>query len=748
METKQDNIIAADYSEVMQKSYIDYAMSVIISRALPDVRDGLKPVQRRTLYDMYELGIRYDRPYRKCARIVGDTMGKYHPHGDSSIYEALVVMAQDFKKGKTLVDGHGNFGSIEGDGAAAMRYTEARLEKLTQEVFLADLDKDVVDFLPNFDETEKEPEVLPVRIPNLLVNGADGIAVGMATSIPPHNLGEVVDAVKAYMKNNEISVKGLMRYMKGPDFPTGGIIVNKDELLNIYETGTGKIRIRGRVQIEKQKNGRQLLVITEIPYTMLGANIGKFLNDVAALVETKKTTDILDISNQSSKEGIRIVLELKKDTDVENLTNMLYKKTRLEDTFGVNMLAVAEGRPETLSLKQVIEYHVDFLFEITTRKYTTLLAKEMDKKEIQEGLIKACDVIDLIIEILRGSKNREQVKKCLVEGVTKGIRFKSKASETAAGKLHFSEKQATAILEMRLYRLIGLEIEALEAEYKQTMDNIARYEDILNNYDSMAHVIMDDLDQIKKEYTVKRRTTIENAQEAVYEEKKMEEMQVCFLMDRFGYMKLVDMNVYERNKEAANSENKYIFTCMNTDKICLFTDGGRMHSIKVADIPLGRFRDKGTPADNLSNYESAKEQIIYVAPMEQIRNGSLMFVTAASMCKLVKGEEFDVAKRTIASTKLNPEDYLIFVGLADEMEQVVFQTREGYFLRFLKQEVSSMKKTAVGVRGMKLTEGDAVEHAYLLEGHREYNITYKEKEYSLNKVKLAKRDTKGVKPRL
>ncbi len=320
METKQDNIIAADYSEVMQKSYIDYAMSVIISRALPDVRDGLKPVQRRTLYDMYELGIRYDRPYRKCARIVGDTMGKYHPHGDSSIYEALVVMAQDFKKGKTLVDGHGNFGSIEGDGAAAMGIRKPGWKSLPRKYSLQTLIRIVVDFLPNFDETEKEPEVLPVRIPNLLVNGADGIAVGMATSIPPHNLGEVVDAVKAYMKNNEISVKGLMRYMKGPDFPTGGIIVNKDELLNIYETGTGKIRIRGRVQIEKQKNGRQLLVITEIPYTMLGANIGKFLNDVAALVETKKTTDILDISNQSSKEGIRIVLELKKDTDVENLT--------------------------------------------------------------------------------------------------------------------------------------------------------------------------------------------------------------------------------------------------------------------------------------------------------------------------------------------------------------------------------------------------------------------------------------------
>lgn len=635
METKQENVIPTDYAEVMQKSYIDYAMSVIISRALPDVRDGLKPVQRRTLYDMYELGIRYDRPYRKCARIVGDTMGKYHPHGDSSIYEALVVMAQDFKKGKTLVDGHGNFGSIEGDGAAAMRYTEARLEKLTQDVFLEDLDKNVVDFMPNFDETEKEPVVLPVRIPNLLVNGADGIAVGMATSIPPHNLGEVVDAVKAYMKNNDISVKGLMRYLKGPDFPTGGLVVNKDDLLRIYETGTGKLRVRGKVETVKLKGGRQQLVITEIPYTMIGANIGKFLNDIASLVENKKTTDIVDISNQSSKEGIRIVLDLKRDADVENLTNMLYKKTKLEDTFGVNMLAVADGRPETLSLKQVIEHHVDFVFDVTTRKYTTLLNKEQEKKEIQEGLIKACDVIDLIIEILRGSKNREQVKKCLVDGVTEEIRFKSKSSEKAAQKLHFSEKQAAAILDMRLYKLIGLEIEALQADYAETMKNIAIYEDILNNYDSMAEVIMKELDQIKKEYGTKRRTVIENAEEVVYEEKKMEEMEVTFLMDRFGYMRTIDKSAYERNKEAANAENKYVFNCMNTDKICIFTDNGKMHSIKVADIPLVRFRDKGTPADNLSNYDSAQERMLYVAPLASVKENTLLFVTAASMCKLV-----------------------------------------------------------------------------------------------------------------
>lgn len=748
METKQENIIRTDYSEIMQKSYIDYAMSVIISRALPDVRDGLKPVQRRTLYDMYELGIRYDRPYRKCARIVGDTMGKYHPHGDSSIYEALVVMAQEFKKGKTLVDGHGNFGSIEGDGAAAMRYTEARLEKLTQEVFLADLDKNVVDFVPNFDETEKEPSVLPVKIPNILVNGAEGIAVGMATSIPPHNLAEVIDGVKAYMKDNEISVRGLMRYIKGPDFPTGGIVVNKDDLRKIYETGSGKLRIRGRVTTEKLKGGKKQLVITEIPYTMLGANIGKFLNDVASLVETKKTTDIVDISNQSSKEGIRIVLELKKDTDVENLTNMLYKKTRLEDTFGVNMLAVADGRPETLSLKQIIEHHVDFLFEVTTRKYNTLLGRELEKQEIQEGLIKACDVIDLIIEILRGSKNREQVKKCLVEGVTEGIRFKTKTSEKAAAKLHFTEKQASAILDMRLYKLIGLEIEALQAEYEQTMKNIVLYKDILDHYDSMAAVIMKELDVIKKEYGNKRHTSIENAEEAVYEEKKMEETEVCFLMDRFGYMKLIDKNAYERNKEAAHSENRYVLSCMNTDKICLFTDMGKMHTIKAVDIPLVRFRDKGTPADNLSNYDSSTEQILYVAPVSQIKNDSILFVTKASMCKLVDGAEFDVAKRTIASTKLGEDDSLIFVGSADQMEQVVLQSAGGCFLRFLKQEISNMKKTAVGVRGMRLTDGDHLEHAYLLGGHQEYTITYHEKPYALNKVRLAKRDTRGVKPRI
>ena len=740
-------IIRTEYSDVMKKSYIDYAMSVIVARALPDVRDGLKPVQRRTLYDMHELGIRWDKPYRKCARIVGDTMGKYHPHGDSSIYEALVVMAQDLKKGKILVDGHGNFGSIEGDGAAAMRYTEARLAKFTQDIFLADLDKDIVNFVPNFDETEKEPEVLPVRVPNLLVNGAEGIAVGMATSIPTHNLGEVIDAVIAYMKDNTLTTKQLMKYIKGPDFPTGGIVVNQDDLLSIYESGTGKIKIRGKVETEDMKGGKKRLVITEIPYTMIGAGIGKFLNDVCNLVETKKTSDIVDISNQSSKEGIRIVIELKKGADVENLTNMLYKKTRLEDTFGVNMLAVADGRPETMGLKKIIEHHVDFQFELATRKYRTLLAKEQDKKEIQEGLIKACDVIDLIIEILRGSKNIKDAKACLTNGVTENIKFKSKISQKMAAMLRFTERQATAILEMRLYKLIGLEIEALQKEHEETLKKIARYEDILNHYESMSNVIIEELEQFRKEFAGARRTVIMNAEEAVFEEKKIEEQEVVFLMDRFGYARTVDPSVYERNKEAADSENKYIVSCMNTGKLCLFTNTGKMHQIKVQDLPYGKFRDKGIPIDNVSNFDSTGEQIVYLCDGEQMRYAWLMFATKQGMIKKVEGTEFQVIKRTIVAAKLQDEDELISVQLIHPNQQVVLQTKEGYFLKFAADEVAEKKKAAVGVRGIKLKKNDELEQVYLIREGQESTIRYSERDLYLNRLKLAKRGGMGTKAR-
>ena len=744
----EERIIKTEYSELMQKSYIDYAMSVIIARALPDVRDGLKPVQRRTLYDMHELGIRYDRPYRKSARIVGDTMGKYHPHGDSSIYDALVVMSQDFKKGLPLVDGHGNFGNIEGDGAAAMRYTEARLQKITQENFLADLDKDVVDFIPNFDETEKEPAVLPVKIPNFLVNGSEGIAVGMTTSTPPHNLAEVIDATKAYMKDNEISTRELMKYIKGPDFPTGGIVTNQKELLDIYETGVGKIKIRGKVEVEKAKGGKINVVITEIPYPMIGANISKFLQDVAALAESKKTQDIVDITNQSSKEGIRIVIELRKDADVDNFINMLYKKTRLEDTFGVNMLAIAGGRPETMGLKQILKACVDFQFEVNTRKYTNLLKKEQEKKEIQEGLIKACNVIDLIIEILRGSRDRNMAKACLVEGKIDGIKFKTRESRIMATQLQFTEAQANAILEMRLYKLIGLELDALIKEHEDTMANIFRYEDILERRDSMAQVIINELDQIKKEYGRKRRTVIDDVEEAVFVEKQMEEMEIMFLMDRFGYAKTVDMTTYERNKEAADSENKYVVKCKNTGKICLFTDSGQLYTVKAMDIPFGKFRDKGIPIDNVSNYHSDREQILLVTSQTELNLYRLIFMTKQAKTKIVSGGEFDVAKRTVASTKLMEGDTLLSVAVLKEQKQVVLQSHDGFFLRFALDEIPEQKKGAVGVRAMKLGEEDYLEAVYYSEPTVETLIPYKDKEMEITRVKLGKRDSKGVKIRL
>lgn len=745
-EQEKEQIIRTEYSELMQKSYIDYAMSVIVSRALPDVRDGLKPVQRRTLYDMHELGIRFDRPYRKCARIVGDTMGKYHPHGDSSIYEALVVMAQDFKKGLPLVDGHGNFGSMEGDGAAAMRYTEARLAKATQEAYLADLDKDVVDFVPNFDETEKEPSVLPVKVPNLLINGAEGIAVGMATSIPPHNLSEVIEGVKAYMKNPDISTGEMMAHIKGPDFPTGGIVVNKDDLLRIYETGTGKIKVRGRVEVEQAKGGRQRLVITEIPYTMLGANIGKFLLDVYNLTESRKTNDIVDISNQSSKEGIRIVLDLKKGADAENLCNLLYKKTRLEDTFGVNMLAVADGRPETMGLVPMIRHHVDFQYELATRKYKTLLAKELEKKEVQEGLIKACDVIDLIIEILRGAKNIRDAKECLMHGRTEKIKFRFRGSEEDARHLCFTERQATAILEMRLYKLIGLEIEALQKEHSLTLANIARYEEILGSRAAMARAIFKELNYFQKEYGKERKTGIENAKEAVYEEKKVEEAPVVLLMDRFGYVKTVDLQTYERNREAADGENKYVISCMNTDRICVFTDKGQLHMAKVLDLPHGKFRDKGTPLDNLSNYDSSTESILYMDCMANLRGKRLLFANSSGMLKQVRGEEFDVSKRTTAATKLGEGERLLLVHMLEgtEGESVVLQTEKGMFLRFPVSEVPEKKKGAVGVRGMKVDPKDSLQAAYAL-GQEERFVAIKEKEVALHRLRIAGRDGRGVK---
>ena len=740
----EEQIIPSEYSELMQKSYIDYAMSVIISRALPDIRDGLKPVQRRVLYDMSELGIHYDGAYRKSARIVGDTMGKYHPHGDSSIYDSLVVMAQDFKKALPLVDGHGNFGTIEGDSAAAMRYTEAKLQKITEEALLADLDKNVVDFVPNFDETEKEPSVLPAMIPNFLINGSEGIAVGMATSTPTHNAAEVIDAEIALLEDPEASVRDLMRYVKGPDFPTGGIVINKEELRAIYETGQGKIRLRGRVETEKGKSGHLNLVVTEIPYTMIGTGIAKFLQDVAALYENKVTNDIVDISNQSSKEGIRIVIELKKDTDVENFKALLYKKTKLEDTFGVNMLAIKDGRPETLSLKQILQADIDFAFAVTRRKYETMLAKEQEKREIQEGLIKACNVIDLIIEIIRGADSSQQAKKCLVEGITDGIRFKTRESAVMAAQLAFTSRQADAILELRLRKLVGLEINALLKEHEETVANIYRYEDILEQRSSMTRVIREELSRFKKGLSSPRKTEITQGEELVYVKPEEEETKVMFVMDRFGYAKTIDLAAYERNKDTVDTEFKVHFVCSNLGRVCVFTDTGMMHTVKVSDLPMAKLKEKGRPIDNVCKFDSAKENVIYITNQSELNLYRLVFVTAQGYVKIVSGGEFDVTRLTIQATRLDEDDRLVMAGAITDQQNIVLRTQEGFFLKYSLEEIPEQKKTARGVRGIRLSAKDEVEDAWILNPNVPNTITFHDREIDLNHFKSTARGGKGT----
>ena len=742
-----EKILTTEYSEEMQRSYLNYSMSVITARAIPDARDGLKPVQRRVLYDMGELRLVHDKPHRKSARIVGDTMGKYHPHGDSSIYETLVVMSQNFKKGMALVDGHGNFGSIEGDGAAAMRYTEARLQKFAEEVYLKDLDK-TVKFVPNYDESEKEPEVLPVRVPNLLINGAEGIAVGMSTSIPPHNLGEVVDLVQAYIENPDISTETMMELMPGPDFPTGGIIANNSELAEIYETGTGKIKLRGRLEVElgKRRSDKDKLIITEIPYTMIGSGINKFLMDVAELVESRKLTDVVDISNQSSKDGIRIVLELKKDADIDKIKNILYKKTRLEDTFGVNMLAIAHERPETLTLKGILKNYLEFQYENATHKYQALLEKELEKKEIREGLIKACDVIDLIIAILRGSRNLKDAKACLMNGDISNIQFKHPGFEEDAKQLRFTENQASAILEMRLYKLIGLEILALEKEYKECIKKIAEYEKILKSRKNMNDMIKEDLENIKKEFSTPRKTVIEDGNEAVYEETPMEVQEVVFVMDRFGYCKVLDRATYERNQETVESEYRYAIPCLNTDKLCIFTNTGSLHQTKVTDIPFGKLRDKGTPIDNVSKYDGSHEEIIFLTSFGRLTGQLLLFATKMAMVKQVPAEEFITNNRTVAATKLQEGDEVVVIRVVGAESELVLQTTGDMFLRFAMEEIPELKKNSRGVRGMKLGKDEELEQVYFVS--QEPEIIYKKKEVHLNRLKIAKRDGKGSKVRL
>ena len=750
----EENIIQLDFSEEMKTSYRDYAMSVIVARALPDVRDGLKPVQRRILYAMKELGLSPDKPHRKSARIVGDTMGKYHPHGDSSIYDALVHMTEDYSLNAPLVDGHGNFGSIDGDGAAAMRYTEARLSKPGM-MLLDNLDKGLVDFLPNFDDSEKEPAVLPATLPNLLINGTTGIAVGMATNIPPHNPTEVIDAVIAYMDRPGISIDKLMDYIPAPDFPTGGIVINASDMRDIYEKGEGKIRLRARTEIEKGDAGRTNIVITEIPYTISGNKL-KLVESLAALAKDKVFDEIYDVRDESSKEGIRIVVEVKKGRDIDNLLNGLYKKSQMEDTYGVNLLAIrptenGTGQPKVFNLKSLIEEFVLFQEDLYTREYQFLLEKAKKRLEIVEGLMKATDVIDLIIEILRGSSSVKQAKSCLIEGITEGIKFKSRESEKEAATLSFTENQADAILAMQLSKLIGLEILKLHEENDTLIANIAEYEKVLSDSKELYKVIKGRLREFKKIFNSPRRTSLMDTVAKAYVEKVViEDLYVCF--DRFGYTKAIDAAAFGRASEETKKDFSFVLKIKNTDKLCIFTDKGNMHQVKMEKVPRCKMKDKGTLIHSLCKMENDEEGLLYVS-FEELFESILLFVTKNGYIKLVSGAEFETGRQMIAATKLDADDEVVGVIMLSASDfltgtkKVILLTKDGLSLGFPLSEVSELKKTSRGVKGITLEKEDTVAFATVVHPAAE-TFEYEGKTLNARRVRNRKRAAKGQKANL
>ncbi len=746
--TDDQSIIQLDFADEMKSSYRDYAVSVIIDRALPDVRDGLKPVQRRILYAMTELGLSPEKPHRKSARIVGDTMGKYHPHGDSSIYDALVHMTEDYSLTVPLVDGHGNFGSIDGDSAAAMRYTEARLSNGAM-ALLNNLDKGLVPFGPNFDESEKEPLVLPATLPNLLINGTTGIAVGMVTNIPPHNVNEIIDGVIAYIKNPDITTRGLMKHIKGPDFPTGAMITNADDIASIYETGEGRITLRAKTEIEDSDYGRKNIVITEIPYTVAG-NKAKLLENLAALSKDKVFDEIYDVRDESSKEGIRLIIEVKKDRNIENLLNGLYKKTNMEDTYSVNMLAVKDKQPITFTLKRLIEEFVSFQEELYTKEYNHLLAKANDRLEIVDGLIKATDVIDLIIEILRGSDSIKQAKACLIQGNTEGINFKSQKSKKQASALDFTERQAEAILAMPLSRLIGLELLKLHQESDLLHNNIAEYTNILGDIGELHKIIITRLKEYKKKFGRERLTELDNLTKEKYVEEIKEE-DIYVLVDRFGYVKSVDSASYSRLTDDTLADYSHIIPIHNTDRLCIFTEEGNMYQIKAMGIPKGRSRDKGVLIQSLCKV--GHENILLYIAAEDLFESQLFFATRNGFVKQVSGVSFDTNRSVIASTKLDEGDSIVNIVPLSVMEvinpdqKVILITKKGLSLGFPLYEVSELKKASRGIKGITLDDDDTVLYAAVAAPDCE-KLALGQHSYDPRKIRTRKRAAKGQKAKI
>lgn len=694
---ENNRIIPLEIAEEMKKSYMDYAMSVIAGRALPDVRDGLKPVHRRILYSMSELNLTPDKPYRKSARIVGDVLGKYHPHGDTAVYFAMVRMAQDFSTRGLLVDGHGNFGSVDGDSPAAMRYTEARMSRLALEL-LRDIDKETVDFVPNFDESLKEPSVLPSRYPNLLVNGSNGIAVGMATSIPPHNLGEVIDATIHLIDNEECTVEDLMQYIKGPDFPTSAIIMGKENILNAYQTGRGKVKVRSRAYIEELPKGRQQIVVTEIPYQV---NKAKLVEKIAELVKDKKVEGISDLRDESNRNGMRIVIELKRDANANIVLNKLYKHSQMEETFSIIMLSLVNGEPKILNLKQMLHYYVQHQKDVVTRRTKFELNKAEARAHILEGLRIALDNIDAVITLIRSSKTTQEAKNGLID------------------KFGLSDIQAQAILDMRLQRLTGLERDKIENEYEQLIKLINRLKEILANERLLLNVIKEEMLIIKENYSDERRTEIRHAEGEIDPKDLIEEEEIAITLTHFGYIKRVPADSYKSQKRGGKGVAalttreedfvKHLVSTTTHSRLLFFTNRGRSFRLNAYEIPEGKRQAKGTAIVNLLNLAPGEKIATLLAIDENDDNKYLLLATKNGIVKKTSREEFkNINKAGLIAIGLREDDELIGVRVTEGNKEVLLVTQQGMSIRFDENDIRPMGRTAMGVKGITLSNDDKV----------------------------------------
>ncbi|MBI6872820.1 DNA gyrase subunit A [Clostridium aciditolerans] len=690
----EGKVLPVDISHEMKKCYIDYAMSVIVGRALPDVRDGLKPVHRRILYSMYELGLTPEKGYRKCARIVGDVLGKYHPHGDTAVYDALVRMAQDFSIRYTLVNGHGNFGSVDGDSAAAMRYTEAKMSKITLEM-LREINKNTVDFIPNFDGEEQEPSVIPSRFPNLLVNGSAGIAVGMATNIPPHNLTEVINGIVMLIDNPDCSILDLMTEIKGPDFPTSGIILGTSGIRSAYETGRGKVIVRAKADIEEEK-GRHRIIVTEIPYQV---NKAKLIENMADLVKDKKIEGISDIRDESDRDGMRIVIELKRDANPNIILNQLYKHTKMQDTFGIIMIALVNNEPQVLNLKQVLVHYLDFQKEVIRRRTRFDLDKALARAHILEGLKIALDHIDEVINLIRSSKNAEEAKNGLM------------------AKFSLSEKQAQAILDMRLQRLTGLEREKIEQEYNELMKTIAYLKEILEKEELVLKIIKEELIEIKNKYGDERRTEIQRNNDEINIEDLIQEQEVVITLTHAGYIKRILADTYSAQKRGgkgiqamATKEDDFVehmFITSTHNNILFFTNKGRVHKLKGYEIPEAGRTAKGTNLINLIPIDTDEKIQAVITFKEFNENNYFIMGTKEGLIKKTQMSQYSsIRKNGLNAINLKEGDELIGVKMTTGESEILVFTKNGYAIRFKETDVRPMGRTATGVRAITLRDGD------------------------------------------